>query len=67
MQIKNSMSGWDQLPKEVFEKEVRIVSGGEREAIEHYIKEQIDFEKKFGTDELDLSAIKLKQGREGDN
>jgi hypothetical protein len=24
------MAGWDQLPKEVFEKEVRIVSGGER-------------------------------------
>jgi hypothetical protein len=32
------MNGWNQLEKGVFEKEVRIVSGGEREDIEKYIK-----------------------------
>jgi hypothetical protein len=61
------MGGWDQLAKDVFQKEVRIVSGGEREAIENYIREQIVFEKKFGTDALDLSAIKLHQGRDAEN
>lgn len=44
------MKGWHQLANEVFQKEVRIISAGERQAIQDYIKEQINFEKKFGTD-----------------
>jgi hypothetical protein len=31
--MKNGMSGWGQLAKDVLQKDVRIISGGEREAI----------------------------------
>ncbi len=37
------MKGWEELPIEIIQKEVRVVSGGEKEAIENHIKEQIFF------------------------
>jgi hypothetical protein len=54
------MKTWQQVPNETYSKRVEVQMGAERELIENCIKEDIVFTKTFGSDNLNISAIKPK-------
>lgn len=43
------MKGWEQIPDGLQEQTAQVQVGGEKEAIENYIKEDIIFNQQFGS------------------
>ena len=51
------MKGWQKIPDGFEQQRVVVQVGGEKQAIENYIKEDIMFNQRFGSNSIDLSAI----------